>query len=51
MTRHFDEAAGLCEKPDLETQQYMFGHTMMRIKDPLAGFLYPCPRNEINSQV
>ena len=34
MARHFDEAAGLCESPDQETQQYMFGHTMMRIKDP-----------------
>ena len=34
MARHFDEAPGLCESPDQETQHYMFGHTMMRIKDP-----------------
>jgi lactoylglutathione lyase len=34
MTRHYDEAPGLCNKPDPETQQYTFGHTMMRIKDP-----------------
>ena len=34
MTRHFDEAPGLCTQPDPETQQYIFGHTMMRIKDP-----------------
>jgi len=34
MSPNFDEAPGLCENPDPETQQYIFGHTMMRIKDP-----------------
>ena len=34
MARHFDEAPGLCENPDDETQKYIFGHSMMRIKDP-----------------
>ncbi len=34
MARHFDEAPGLCENPDAETQQYTFGHTMIRVKDP-----------------
>jgi len=34
MSIHFDKAPGLCEQPDLETRQYTFGHTMMRIKDP-----------------
>lgn len=34
MSRHFDEAKGLCESPDPETGNYMFGHSMMRIKDP-----------------
>ena len=34
MARHFDEAPGLCENPDTETQNYIFGHSMMRIKDP-----------------
>jgi lactoylglutathione lyase len=37
MTRHYDEAPGLCENPDPETQHYLFGHTMMRIKDPVRS--------------
>lgn len=34
MSRHFEEAKGLCESPEAETQDYIFGHTMLRIKDP-----------------
>jgi lactoylglutathione lyase len=34
MSIHYDNAPGLCEQQDPETQQYTFGHTMMRIKDP-----------------
>ena len=34
MAKHYDTDPGLCENPDPETQQYTFGHTMMRIKDP-----------------
>jgi lactoylglutathione lyase len=34
MKRHFDEAPGLCTNPDPETQRYIFGHTMLRVKDP-----------------
>ena len=34
MSRHFEEAPGLCNTPDAETQDYIFGHTMMRIRDP-----------------
>lgn len=34
MSIHFDNAPGLCEQQEPETQQYFFGHTMMRIKDP-----------------
>ncbi|MCC5858027.1 MAG: lactoylglutathione lyase [Ectothiorhodospiraceae bacterium] len=34
MSRHFEQAQGLCENPDPETEQYLFNQTMMRIKDP-----------------
>ena len=34
MTQHFDNAPGLCDQPDAETQQYRLNHTMVRIKDP-----------------
>ena len=34
MSRHFDEAKGLFENPDKETQDYIFSQSMMRIKDP-----------------
>ncbi len=34
MSRHFESAAGLCETPDAETQDYLFNQTMLRIKDP-----------------
>lgn len=34
MTIHFEEAEGLCQSPDPETQEYIFGHSMIRIKDP-----------------
>ncbi|WP_111657210.1 lactoylglutathione lyase [Isoalcanivorax indicus] len=33
-SRHFEAAPGLCESPDRETQDYVFNHSMMRIKDP-----------------
>jgi lactoylglutathione lyase len=34
MSRHFDEADGLCEERDPATQGYVFNQTMMRIKSP-----------------
>ncbi len=34
MARHFDQAEGLCEQPDAETEGYRLNHTMLRIKDP-----------------
>ena len=34
MPRHFENAPGLCEQPDGETAEYLFNHTMLRIKDP-----------------
>ena len=34
MSIHFEEAVGLCEETDLETQSYVFNQTMIRIKDP-----------------
>ncbi len=34
MSRHFEAVDGLCNDPDPETRDYMFGHTMLRIKDP-----------------
>ncbi|MCG8324669.1 MAG: lactoylglutathione lyase [Thiotrichales bacterium] len=34
MPAHYDQAAGLCENPDSETQDYIFSQSMLRIKDP-----------------
>src|SRR5699024_489731 len=34
MSRHLDEAEGLCATPDSETQQYFLNQTMLRIKEP-----------------
>ena len=34
MSIHLEEAVGVCEDIDLETQSYVFNQTMMRIKDP-----------------
>ncbi len=34
MSRHFENAEGLCQQPDSETQRYLFNQTMLRIKDP-----------------
>ena len=34
MSIHFEEAVGLCEDTDSETQSYVFNQTMIRIKDP-----------------
>ena len=34
MPRHFENAEGLCQQPDAETQRYLFNQTMLRIKDP-----------------
>lgn len=34
MSRHLDQADGLCENPDQETQSYFLNQTMFRIKDP-----------------
>lgn len=33
-SRHFEAADGLCETPDEETQNFVFNHCMLRIKDP-----------------
>ena len=34
MSRHFDDAPGLCDTPDEATSGFGLNHTMMRIKDP-----------------
>ncbi len=34
MAPNYDEAAGLCDTPDPETQNYILSQTMLRIKDP-----------------
>lgn len=34
MTMHYDQAEGLCNRPDPETRRYLFNQTMLRIKDP-----------------
>ncbi|MFV8834230.1 lactoylglutathione lyase [Aquisalimonas sp. APHAB1-3] len=34
MSRHFDQAEGLCEQPDTQTDAFVFNQTMMRIKEP-----------------
>lgn len=33
-SRHLENAPGLCEKNDAATRDYVFNHTMLRIKDP-----------------
>ncbi|MQX52097.1 lactoylglutathione lyase [Alcanivorax sediminis] len=34
MSRHFEQADGLCEQPDAATQDFLFNQTMLRIKEP-----------------
>ena len=34
MSRHYEDAEGLYENIDEETQSYVFNQTMLRIKDP-----------------
>ncbi|RFA30511.1 lactoylglutathione lyase [Alkalilimnicola ehrlichii] len=34
MSRHFENAPGLCEEADPSTQDFVFNQTMLRIKDP-----------------
>ncbi len=34
MSRHFEQAAGLCETRDPATEGFVFNQTMLRIKDP-----------------
>jgi len=34
MSRHFEQAPGLCESPDEATRGFGLNHTMIRIKDP-----------------
>lgn len=34
MSRHLDSADGLCAEPDAATRDYVFNHTMLRIKEP-----------------
>lgn len=34
MSRHFEQAPGLCEARDSATNDYVFNQTMLRIKDP-----------------
>ncbi len=29
-----DQNLGVCQNPDVETEKYVFSHTMLRIKDP-----------------
>lgn len=34
MSRHFEQAEGLCEEKDSATQSFVFNQTMLRITDP-----------------
>lgn len=34
MSRHFEQAEGLCEQHDPATHEFVFNQTMLRIKDP-----------------
>ena len=34
MSRHFEQADGLCEQPDDATRDFLFNQTMLRIKEP-----------------
>ncbi|KAF0809386.1 lactoylglutathione lyase [Alcanivorax sp. S71-1-4] len=34
MSRHFEQAPGLCEQPDASTSDFRFTQTMLRVKDP-----------------
>ena len=34
MIKHYEDAVGLSKNTDLETQEYVFNQTMLRIKDP-----------------
>lgn len=34
MSRHFEQAPGLCEARDTQTNDYVFNQTMLRIKNP-----------------
>ncbi len=34
MSRHFEQADGLCEQPDAATSDFLFNQTMLRIKEP-----------------
>ena len=34
MSRHFEQAEGLCEEKDAATQGFVFNQTMLRIADP-----------------
>ena len=37
MSRHHEQAEGVSEEVDIETQAYVFNQTMLRIKDPKAS--------------
>ena len=37
MSRHHEDAPGLCPEVEEETQSYIFNQTMLRIKDPLIS--------------
>ena len=37
MSRHFEQADGLCETPDDATRDFLFNQTMLRIKDPAVS--------------
>ena len=36
MSRHFEQADGLCEEIDTATQGFVFNQTMLRIADPFS---------------
>ena len=36
MSRHFEQAEGLCEEKDAATQGFVFNQTMLRIARPQA---------------
>ena len=37
MSRHFEQADGLCETPDDATRDFLFNQTMLRIKNPTTS--------------
>ena len=37
MTKHYEKAEGLNDKKDMDTSDYIFNQTMLRIKNPIES--------------